>query len=218
MTIELCLFRHGRTTWNLEGRYQGHADVDLDELGRGQALAVAERCREIAPVAVFSSDLRRCADVGRRVSEATGVSLQLDERLRERDVGSWSGLTRVEIGEQFPEEFAAWRAGDDRLRPGGGESHSDVARRIDSFCADAKAGQQSGSIVVITHAGWIRSAIQSAFGATFGRNRLGVATQGSLTVLILDDNGSVGLEAFNDRGHLLNVQPVDRQPPAPLVY
>ena len=68
--LELCLFRHGRTEWNARGKYQGHADVDLDDLGRRQAVKVGERVAEMNPVAIYSSDLRRC------VNTAAGIEVR----------------------------------------------------------------------------------------------------------------------------------------------
>lgn len=217
MSIELYLFRHGRTTWNAAGRYQGHADVDLDDLGRGQALAVGQRCRSIEPVALYSSDLRRCADVGRQVELATGVELRLDDRLRERDVGLWSGLTRAEIKERFADEFEQWQHGDEEVKPGGGESAGDVIERIKLFVDTVRSDVGSGSVVAVTHAGWIRSMMQWVLGPGCARRNLGVPSQGSLTVLRIDDE-RLTLEAFNDRGHLLSVEPVDQEPPPAHIY
>lgn len=216
MTLELCLFRHGRTTWNEQGRYQGHADVDLDDLGRAQALAVAKRCVAMKPIALFSSDLKRCADVAVEVSNATGLPSSLDQRLRERDVGLWSGLTRVEIAERFPEEFALWTEGDETVCPGGGESAEHVVERIKSF-VDTIRQYETGTVVAITHGGWIRSALLSAMGSPIARRSLGVPAQGSLTVFSIKHD-EMTLEAYNDRGHLLSVEPVDQEPPAPRVY
>lgn len=215
MGIEVHLFRHGRTTWNSLGRYQGHADVELDELGRGQARAVARRCAEIDPAAVYTSDLVRCAYVADCISELVGMPAVRDERLRERDVAAWSGLTRAEIAERFPDDMARWRAGDPDVRPGGGESSRDVIARVESFVEMVRLAHLDGSrpVVAVTHSGWIRSAMEWVLGTT-SRARLGVPTQGSLTVLHLEES-SVRVEAFNDRGHLLEVEPVDQEPPAP---
>jgi glucosyl-3-phosphoglycerate phosphatase len=217
MSVELCLFRHGRTTWNAEGRYQGHADVELDDLGHGQALAVAQRCRQIAPMALYSSDLVRCRVVGEAISDATGAALRLDDRLRERDVGAWSGLTRAEIAERFPDEWEAWRLGDE-VRPGGGETLDEVVARTKAFVETIRSRYDDGSVVAVTHGGWIRTLVQWVLGDGVRRSSFGVPSQGALTVFQLADDGSCTLEAFNDRGHLLSVEPIDQEPPAPPVF
>ena len=50
------------------------------------------------------------------------MPLHLDARLRERDLGYWSGLTSVEIVARWPADLARLRARDPELQPGGGES------------------------------------------------------------------------------------------------
>ena len=55
------------------------------------------------PDAIFSSDLERARETAEIVGEAFGLSVQLDPRLREVDVGEWSGLTTAEIEGRFPE-------------------------------------------------------------------------------------------------------------------
>jgi len=217
VSIDLYFFRHGRTEWNSQGRYQGHADVDLDRLGRGQALAVAERCREIGPTLLLTSDLRRCSDVAARIAERTGVEAVPEPRLRERHVGQWSGLTRDEIAERFPDEYRRWRAGDLDVRPGGGETARELQDRIVQLI-DHVVGTvgEGASVVAVTHAGWIRGAMHVALGPGTSKQAFGVPSQGSLTVLSHGEHG-LRLEAYNDRGHLLQVEPVDQEPPAPMV-
>lgn len=217
MAVELFLFRHGRTTWNAQGRYQGHADVDLDALGQAQALAVAARCKEINPIDVYSSDLRRCSDVGKRISEVLDKELMLDKRLRERDVGRWSGMTRDEIKEQFGEEFRLWQEGDESVRPGGGECKGDVTDRIAAFFADMNSKYESGPVVVVTHSGFIRSVVQWVLGQALPRKSFGVPGYGSLTVVRMASD-AWSLESFNDRGHLLGIELVDQEKPAPHIY
>ena len=76
--LELCLFRHGRTEWNAQGMYQGHADVDLDELGRRQAVKVGDRIAKMNPAAIYSSDLRRCVDTAAGIDGP--FAIQTDQR------------------------------------------------------------------------------------------------------------------------------------------
>lgn len=218
MNLELCFFRHGRTTWNSQGRYQGIADTELDDLGWRQARAAARRSAEMKPVALYSSDLQRCANVGKLISEATGVHLVEDKRLRERDVGTWSGLTRDQVIKEHPEDLKAWMAGDEDVRPGGGESVGDVIARVESFTKSVTESHSEGTVIVVSHAALIRHAVHWVFGPDFPRRRIGVPSQASLTVIRLRDEMEMAVEAFNDRGHLLEVEDIDREGPVPAVY
>lgn len=215
MTLAICLFRHGRTTWNALGKYQGQADTDLDDLGRAQARAVGMRCRDLTPKALYTSDLTRCVDVAKQIEALTNVAPQLDPRLREFDFGRWSGHSRAEIAELFPDEWKAWRSGDQTVRPGGGECAQDLRNRVVDFIDEIRKTHDEGLVVAVSHAAWIRSAVRWALGGTV--TGVGTPTQGSMTMLSFSGD-SVILESFNDRGHLLGVTPADEELHAPAVY
>ncbi len=86
------VIRHGETDWNLNGRWQGHADVPLNQVGRVQARRLADRLlRDGARIdAIYSSDLKRAWETARAVAAALDLAPRLDPSLREIDVGSWS--------------------------------------------------------------------------------------------------------------------------------
>ena len=142
----LLLARHGETDWNVEGRWQGWADPPLNETGRAQAGALAEQLRETPFDAVYSSDLRRAHETAEIVAEPHGVPVVADPGLREIDVGSWSGLTRSEIQERFPD-------GD---RPDGETRDQHAARVLAAIerIARANLGRR---ILVVTHGGTMRA-------------------------------------------------------------
>ena len=58
----LLVVRHGQTDWNRAGRFQGWADLPLNEKGRAQAAAAAEMLAREQPCALYSSDLRRALE------------------------------------------------------------------------------------------------------------------------------------------------------------
>jgi probable phosphoglycerate mutase len=108
MSSTIYLIRHGETEWNLAGRWQGHADVPLNELGARQAQLVGRRlAREGARFdAIYSSDLARAFQTAWEIGAAVKVPVQLLPPLREIDLGAWSGRTYDEIKQLFPEEVA----------------------------------------------------------------------------------------------------------------
>src|SRR5262245_42602239 len=109
---DLLLARHGETEWNRVGRWQGHADPPLNDEGRRQAVELAERLAGDGIAAVYSSDLQRASETARTVGDRLGLEVVEDPALREIDVGSWSGLTRAEVAERFPDGFARWLDGE----------------------------------------------------------------------------------------------------------
>lgn len=153
----LVIVRHGRTAHNADGRFQGHLDTHLDDTGREQAAAGARELLGYQPSSIVSSDSRRAADTAAPLGELTGLAVQLDERLREVDMGAWTGLTRAQAKAGFPDEYADWVAGVDTER-GGGETFKAVADRATAAVAD-RLGEvvAGGALVVFTHGGTARA-------------------------------------------------------------
>lgn len=114
---------------------------------------------DAAPYAVISSDLARARATAEPVARRCGVPLRLDERLRELHLGQWQGLTLGEACERFPEEHAAWVAGED-MRRGGGESFRDAGERAHASLVEAMAAAPPGATVIaVTHGGTARAAL-----------------------------------------------------------
>jgi glucosyl-3-phosphoglycerate phosphatase len=159
----LLLWRHGRTEWNASGRFQGQLDPPLDEKGRRQAaLAAPYVASGLAPedTVVVSSDLARAAETARALSGLLGVEIRLDERLREHGMGSWEGLTRAEVADRFPEQYADWTVGRP-VRGRGGEEPAAVAERALEALVDLPA---AGTAVVVTHGGTAGRLIERLLG------------------------------------------------------
>lgn len=149
----LILWRHGRTEWNATGRFQGQLDPPLDDVGRRQAVLAAPHLiaggLAAQDTVVVSSDLRRAAETAATLSSLLGVPLQLDERLREHGMGTWEGLTRSEVADRYPDQYADWMAGRP-VRGRGGEDPAAVAERVLSALADLAP---TATAVVVTHGG-----------------------------------------------------------------
>ena len=125
----LLVLRHGETTHNAAGVWQGQLDSPLSERGIGQAEAAARALAVFAPVRVVASDLSRAAVTGQTVARVDGIPFSTDERFREIHAGAWQGLTGQEVRASYPEDMDKLLAGDDFRRGGHGESVADVAER-----------------------------------------------------------------------------------------
>ncbi|MCW2494531.1 histidine phosphatase family protein [Jatrophihabitans sp.] len=143
----LVLLRHGRTAWNAQRRFQGQADPPLDEVGRGQAYEVAALVAALRPTTIVSSDLQRAVGTAEVVAEACELPLLVDARFRERSLGHWEGLTRDDVAERYPDEFADWVAGRDVSRRGG-ETRLEVAARSRQGFDELPI---EGVVVIVTH-------------------------------------------------------------------
>lgn len=148
---DLWLWRHPRPA-GAAGRCIGRCDLVPD---RRRAKRLAHHIRQAArrhrlPQTVWTSPLRRCADVGRWLAR-WGWQHQIDASLLELDFGSWDGRCWASIPAA---EVAAWEADFARHGPGGGESLDSLARRCRAFVA-ARQAEGCRPVLVVAHAGWI---------------------------------------------------------------
>lgn len=160
----LILWRHGRTEWNADGRFQGRMDPPLDEVGRRQAVDAAPHLVASAALGadtvVVASDLDRAADTAAALTRLLGVQLRLDPRLQEHGMGSWEGLTRDEVSDRYPDQYADWLAGRPVLGRGG-EEPEQVAQRALAAVVDLPPAPVA---VVVTHGGTSGRLIERLLG------------------------------------------------------
>jgi broad specificity phosphatase PhoE len=176
---EILLTRHGETDWNRERRLQGHTDRPLSEEGRRQALALAEELEQPLD-AVYASDLARAHETARIVAERLGLDVVVLPELRERDFGTWEGLTDDEIHERFPEaRNGPW---------GDAESREEMLGRVSEALGRIASAHPDGRVLVITHGGPVRALLTACDGGEAGSigncsvHRIGLR-DGSLTRL-----------------------------------
>lgn len=190
----LLLVRHGQSTWNATGHWQGQADPPLTDLGREQAARAAARILELLGpvVAVCASDLERAHHTARAIAAPHGLTVATDPRLRERDAGPWTGLTRTEIEERFPGFLASG------TRPDGYETDADVAERTLAALHDFADELAGGTGVLVTHGGVIVT-LETVHGA----ERVNVTNLGARWVERRPD----GTFVLGDRLELLGPDP-----------
>ena len=112
MTLRLIFVRHGLSSFNKEGRVQGRNDLStLTKEGQLQAEAAGKTISSIPIDAIYSSPLQRASETTKIIIEQHESNLKATytDDLLEVDLGPWSGLTKNEIKNHFPEELAIWQ-------------------------------------------------------------------------------------------------------------
>jgi broad specificity phosphatase PhoE len=163
------LARHGESDWNVERRWQGHADRPLTERGREQAARLAERLADVELDAIYASDLRRAWETAEAVARSRGIEVVQLPELREVDVGSWCGFTRDECADLYPDAFARWQAGGSGWD--NGESYEDMGERIVAAIRRLAVEHAGGTILVVSHGGPIRAVHAHALGVDIATHR-----------------------------------------------
>ncbi len=168
----ILLVRHGESEWNAAGRWQGQADPPLTNRGRTQAAHAAAAIG--AADAIVTSDLQRASVTAQVIAAALNLEPSMtDPRLRERDAGEWSGLTRQEIHEQWPgylsdDQQGNSRSGSDVRRPPRWERDDHLWSRVRACLIDVGRLVPDGDVVAVTHGGVIY-ATEAELGGSGGR-------------------------------------------------
>ncbi len=179
LVASLLVARHGQSTWNAQGRWQGKADPELTELGEQQAQDAALHVGDIS--SVWASNLQRAKVTASIIAKAKGLEVNIDERLSERDAGEWEGLTRLEIEAGWPGFLSG------HLRPNGFEPDESVAARGIDALTEILLKSGDGRVLVVSHSGVVR-AIERHLEVTAGQlSNLGgvefhLNTMGALTI------------------------------------
>ncbi|MGA1502101.1 MAG: histidine phosphatase family protein [Candidatus Nanopelagicales bacterium] len=182
----IAIWRHGRTSWNAEQRFQGQTDIELDEVGIAQAQRAASMLASLPPSAIISSDLTRTRQTASPLVAITGIEPAYDEGLRETFAGEWEGKTRPVLLEEYGDDLHRWSA-DPLMRAGGhGETRVEVADRVVAAIDRGLAGlPEDGVLIVVTHGGAARAGIGRLLGLPPEHwGALGVLTNCSWSVLL----------------------------------
>lgn len=147
----LILIRHGETDWNVEGRWQGQADVPLNERGRRQAVALAEALRSVPIDALYSSDLARACLTAHEIGRVKGLPVRVDPRLREIHQGEWQGLLVREIEARYAGLFAERRRNPLSVAPPGGETVAEAKRRVIQVLEEVAQEHPHETVLIVSH-------------------------------------------------------------------
>lgn len=200
--VHLTLVRHGESTWNAAGRWQGQNQVPLSERGQTQARLVGERLRVHRFDRHLTSDLLRAA----QTSDAIRAGAAVEPRLREVDVGEWSGMLHTEVAVKFADQLRALKAGEP-VKIGGGESMPEFEARVDGILQDLGRAHPGARVLAVSHGGVIRAASSAALGVR-GRNVPLVGVRNTSLSELTFRGGRMRLSRYNDVSHLAAEDPL----------
>lgn len=150
---ELWLVRHGQTDWNLAGRWQGQSPAapNLNATGRAQAIALREHLKDVRFAALYASDLPRSRATAELLAEPLGLTVTLEPRLREINLGAWEGMLADEIEARYPQELAERKRDPWHTRAPGGEAPREVAERVLAAVDEMAARHRGRAILIVAH-------------------------------------------------------------------
>ncbi len=203
MTVKRVIFiRPGETDWNRDLRWQGWVATPLNEHGRQQVERLANYIRNIGMSALYTSDLRRATETAAILVAKLGYAPILDERLRERDIGDWQGLTPTEMQNWYPDQYEKLLADPEGYRVPSGESRADVKKRMLEAYADILKQDKGETVGILSHTTAIHTLLEDILPSRLAQKTGVSISNTSVTTIKLDDSGKWQLVTADDVMHL----------------
>ncbi|MBI4641889.1 MAG: histidine phosphatase family protein [Candidatus Tectomicrobia bacterium] len=201
---KLFLVRHGETTWNSEGRLQGHLDIPLNDKGRWQAKQAASRLVRANITAIYASDLIRAFETAQIIGKRLNLEVIPSQNLREANLGCFQGKTWAEIQQLYPDQFKARQLDPVHAVPEGGESVWQLSQRVIGEVERIIARHPESTVALATHGGVCLTLICHALGLDLTKRRaFGI---GNASIHRLEYDGKLWrVLGLNDTCHLEGV-------------
>jgi probable phosphoglycerate mutase len=161
---KIILIRHGETEWNSQLRMQGHSNSALSEVGRGQIQALGEWMENVSFDHIYSSDSLRARQTAEAITQYSGDTLQFDQRIREKNLGVFEGLTSIEARERHPGIYRLFKTGGANYVIDEGESTQQVLDRALEFIEEIRLRHSEQRVVMVTHGGVVRVLMKHTLG------------------------------------------------------
>ena len=194
---KLTLIRHGLTSWNTSGKFQGHTDLPLSPEGEAQARALQKRLASLnaQPEAVYSSPLRRALQTAQIA--LPDADIITDERLKELHFGVFEGYTQAEN-----EQHAAWDtwfANPFKNAAPSGESYEALRQRCVAWLNDLP---EHRSAIAFAHSGTIQMLVSHVLGVEQPKWRKRIFLRHTGLSVFLFRGNEIVVERVNDARHL----------------
>ncbi|HIA00380.1 MAG TPA: histidine phosphatase family protein [Myxococcales bacterium] len=206
--IRLFLVRHGTTNANEDGLFLGQTDSPLNENGRAEAQALAQRLAGADIDLMIASDLARARETAEIIALAhPNLELSLDKRLREIHLGEFDGLPADQVHAEHPETIQAWinNPSSARMPGAGAETLGEVQARMWKLVEEITKDGSAQNIMLVSHTFAILSLVCKVLDINLDRFRNLFIDRGSISEIRWGRFGPA-LACFNDTAHLKNLQ------------
>jgi alpha-ribazole phosphatase/probable phosphoglycerate mutase len=195
------LLRHAETTWNAEGRLQGHLDAPLSERGRQQLDGLTRALRAVPLAALYSSPLSRARVCAEAIGAACGLVVQLVDAFREMDQGEWEGRLVDEVVAADGARVQAWWDAPHEVQVPGGESLQQLQTRALRRFEDITTRHHGETVAIMAHGGVNKVILLAVLGAPLSHH--GRIRQANACINIIEVNGETRrVVLLNDTVHL----------------
>lgn len=202
----LYIIRHGETTGNDAGRFQGSTDCGLSERGRRQIERLGERCRDLPFEVLISSPLVRARETAEAANRYHGLPLQIEPDVAEMHCGDWEEKSWDELRTGYPAEMELWREKPWLFQSPGGENMQQVYQRVTRALLRILEENRGKTIAVVSHGCAIRNALCFFHGYDIERiNEIPWVRNTSITRIDVDGHGKTEVVFENDFEHVKDI-------------
>ena len=196
------LIRHAEAEGNIYRRAQGQYDGAVSAKGLRQIDALAERFRSERIDALYSSDLSRTIATAGAITKYHAVPLQLDQRLREIDLGPWEDVPFGDLLYRDPAQMHAFNDDPAAWNVPGAETFPALTKRIRGAVTDLAARHDGQTIVCVSHGMAIRSLTADILGVPSTEIHRVVHGDNTAVTLLEAEGDALRVVYASDAGHL----------------
>jgi len=204
----LLLVRHALNDWVGDKLAGWTPDVHLNDKGRAQAEALAQRLADRPIAAVYASPLERAVETAQIIAGPHNMEVQIREGVGEVRYGEWTGQSLKELAKEDAWQVAQFYPSGARF-PGGEGIHDMQARAVAELDAIAAAHREE-TVLVVSHADVIKAVLAHYAGLHLDLFQRLVVNPASLSVVALTPMGP-RLVCLNDTAHVPHEEAADSQ-------
>lgn len=198
----LYLVRHGATDSNKSGVFQGTIDTSLNEAGFLQAKKLAAKMVELAPDAIYSSNLLRAVQTAQEVAKMCELDVKIYKELAEINLGDMQGKTAEECMRLFPEAAAAIKENPASFCSPNGESARMIYDRMRRAIGEIVARNPGKTVIVVSHGYAIQMYLHYATGLPFEQLHQAIVSNTSISKFEFGEDDIPKTQYINATTHL----------------
>jgi phosphoserine phosphatase len=210
LVTRVILVRHGRSTFNEQGRYQGSSDdAVLTEQGRKTAAQTAIALQGIQIDAIYSSPLKRVKETLYKMLSILGENpnVYTSAQLREIDMPDWEGLSFQQVRDQFSENYRRWKQHPHELQMAIDSEETpffpvlNLYDRAQQFWQTILPRHIGQTLLIVSHGGTNHALISTALGLSPENHH--TIQQSNCGISVLEfSQGDVKVRSLNNTQHL----------------
>ena len=202
MATTFYIVRHGTTVWNVEKRYQGWADIPLDDFGHRQGALLSDYFQDISIDVGVSSPLQRATKTLDYILNGKEVPVQIEKGLMEIDQGKADGLTYEELVKVYPDyAYTTWNTPGVAQAPQG-ENSGQVQKRMVQTIEQLAAAYPGKTLAMVSHGFAISMLLNYIKGIPLEKAEFMIPDNVSVSKIEVDEQGNMKIDYYNDSSHI----------------